>query len=234
VIHIHGGPVSGSEDQAMRFYRKRVCLVSYLAQQHLHLILAYASAFVLDSGAFTAWRKGIVLDFQAYIAWVRELSRHPSFLWALIPDVIDGSEEENDALLTAWPADLNGVPVWHMHESLDRLLRLAQHYPIVAIGSSGEFSRPGSKSWWRRARQALDIVCDDFGRPLCKLHGLRMLDPRIFTLIPFASADSANVAINVGSSDRFGIYKPPSAYIRAEVIADRIESFNAPATWDHL
>lgn len=218
----------------MRFYRKRTILVSFLYQQHLHLILAHASAFVLDSGAFTAWMSGKTIDFRVFVAWVRDLSRHPGFLWALIPDVIDGTEEENDALLASWPSDLPGIPVWHMHESLERLDRLSQQYRTVAIGSSGDYRRPGSRVWWVRMREALDTVCDEFGRPRCKLHGLRMLDPRIFTMIPFASADSANVAINVGSSDRFGMYKPPSAYIRAEVIADRIEIFNSPATWDHI
>ena len=54
------------------------------------------------------------------------------------PDVIDGDEASNDELLLAWPKELRGVPVWHLHESLERLQRLASEWPTVAFGSSGQ------------------------------------------------------------------------------------------------
>ena len=49
---------------------------------------------------------------------------------ATIPDVIDDSEEENDELLAKWPF-CDGVPVYHLHESLD-LVRLANSYSRIA------------------------------------------------------------------------------------------------------
>lgn len=69
----------------------------------------------------------------------------------------------------------------------------------------------------------MDAICDDQGRPACRLHGLRMLDPAIFQHLPFASADSTNAAVNGGSISRFGMYAPPTAGQRADVIDDRIE-----------
>ena len=75
-------------------------------------------------------------------------------------------------------------------------------------------------------------ICDDHGRPPCKLHGLRMLDPAIFSLLPFASADSTNAGVNGGSLTRFGMYIPPTAGQRAQVIADRIESHNSASVWN--
>lgn len=56
-----------------------------------------------------------------------------------------------------------------------------------------------------------------------------MLDPAIFQLL--ASADSANAAVNGGSISRFGMYVPPTAGQRANVIADRIESHNSSPIW---
>lgn len=50
-------------------------------------------------------------------------------------------------------------------------------------------------------------------------------------LISLPDADSANAAINAGSKKRFPYY-PPSANVRALMIADRIESHNSPATWE--
>jgi hypothetical protein len=82
--------------------------------------------------------------------------------------------------------------------------------------------------------EALAIACDSDGRPLCKLHGLRMLNPDIFTRIPFSSADSCNAAINAGSTKRFGMYMPPTAQQRADVIASRIEASNSAAIWQRF
>jgi hypothetical protein len=54
--------------------------------------------------------------------------RAPNFDFAIIPDVIDGDEAANDALINLWPwirEKHMSAPVWHLHESLDRLMRLA-------------------------------------------------------------------------------------------------------------
>jgi hypothetical protein len=81
--------------------------------------------------------------------------------------------------------------------------------------------------------EAMSVACDDLGRPRCKLHGLRMLDPEIFGRLPLSSADSTNAAVNSGSLSRFGMYKPPTASQRAAVIADRIEAHNSAPTFEH-
>lgn len=145
--------------------------------------------------------------------------------------MIDGDEDANDLLLEQWPVHLPGVPVWHLHESLDRLVRLASSWRTVAFGSSGQWSSPGTAPWWARMSTAMEAICDEHGRPRCRLHGLRMLDPAIFSRLPFASADSTNAAVNGGSAGRFGMYVPPTAGQRAQVIADRIESHNSAAVW---
>lgn len=169
-----------------------------------------------------------------YVVWVREWHRHPRFDWALIPDAITGGEAENEALLAAWPADLRpaGVPVWHLHESPTRLDRLVRDWPRVALGSSGQWATPGTAPWRRRMGQALAVACDAEGRPRIKLHGLRMLDPRLFTRLPLASADSTNAATNSDRLSRFGgCYVPPSRAARATVIADRVEAHQSAAVW---
>lgn len=232
MIHYHGTPLGGPRQDAGRFIMGRHALVPFSYPDDIAIVADVAQSFVLDNGAFTAWKGGAAVDVAGYIAWCREWHRHPGFDWALIPDIIDGDEGANDALVKAWPEDIEGTPVWHMHESLDRLQRLCNAWRVVALGSSGQFRTPGTAAWWGRMADAMSVACDDIGRPLCKLHGLRMLDPEVFRRLPLASADSTNAAVNSGSLSRFGQYKPPTSSQRAAVIADRIEAFNSAPVFE--
>lgn len=231
MIHYHGTPIGGSRVDAARFLMGRHALVPFPRQDDMGIVAESCQSFVFDNGAFSVWKRGEVLDVEGYTRWCQEWKRHPGFDWALIPDVIEGDEAENDALLRDWPASVPGVPVWHLHESEARLERLCLNYPTVALGSSGQWASPGTAAWWDRMAQAMAAACDEMGRPLARLHGLRMLDPQVFTRLPLASADSTNAAVNSGSLSRFGSYLPPTAAQRAEVIAERIEAHNSAARW---
>ena len=79
--------------------------------------------------------------------------------------------------------------------------------------------------------EAMDIATAGTGKPVCKLHGLRMLDPRIFTKIPFHSCDSTNVAVNCADSNRWKNYPPPNNEVRGLVLAERIEAHNSAFEW---
>lgn len=226
-----GTPTSGARTEIVSFFFGRNALVPFPRRDDMGVVAEVCQSFVFDNGAFSVWKKGGVLDVPSYIAWCEEWKSHPGFDWALIPDVIDGNEADNDALINDWPRGIRGVPVWHMHESLDRLWALAHTWPTVALGSSGEWPTPGTASWWDRMGLAMDAICDKNGRPPCRLHGLRMLNPKVFTRLPLASADSTNASVNAGSKARFGMYVPPTAGQRAEVIAARIEQYNSAAVW---
>lgn len=228
----HGTPCGGPRQDAARFLRGRQALVPFPRADDLGIVADVCKSFVFDNGAFSAWTKGLPMDVPGYVAWCNEWHRHPGFDWALIPDVIDGDEAANDALVAKWPRHIRGVPVWHMHESIERLVRLCLEWPTVALGSSGQWRSPGTAAWWQRMAAAMNAICDEHGRPSCRLHGLRMLDPAIFQRLPLTSADSTNAAVNAGSLDRFGMYLPPTSAQRAAVIAERIEAHNSSAIWN--
>lgn len=229
MIHYHGTPVGGEKTNASRILRGRHALVSFQHPGDLPVVSQVCSSFVLDNGAFSAWKSGNpITDWCPYYDWVEQWRLHPAFDWALIPDVIDGDEKANDDLLSEWPFESFGVPIWHLHESLERLNRLSITWPIVALGSSGQWATIGSESWWDRMAEAMDTVCDDDGRPQCKLHGLRMLDPDVFTKLPFHSADSTNVARNC-CMDR--TYRAPSAAVQGMIIAESIECQQSADAW---
>lgn len=227
----HGTPIGGPRQDTARFLSGRCALVPFPRRDDMGAVAECCQSFVFDNGAFTVWKQGGELDVKGYIDWCDEWHRHPCFDWALIPDVIDGDEDANDALLYRWPHHIRGVPVWHMHESIGRLQRLCGEWPTVALGSSGRWATPGTASWWGRMSEAMNAICDKDGRPMARLHGLRMLDPAIFTKLPLTSADSTNAAVNNGALDRFGIYTPATASQRAAVIADRIEIHPSASHW---
>jgi hypothetical protein len=237
VIHYHGTPIGGSRQDVARFLMGRHALVPFARPDDLPAVMECAQSFVVDNSAYSIWKAGRGrIDFDAYMDFVRRIWRSPSFEWCLIPDAIDGTEEENARLVHEWcrcGPKFRGVPVWHMHESLGYLEYLVNNWQTVALGSSGQWATPGTPSWWVRMAEAMAVACDATGRPKCKLHGLRMLDPGIFRYLPLASADSTSVARHcTGSLSRFGTYTPPTASQRAAVIADRVEVFNSAAVWE--
>lgn len=232
MIHYHGTPCGGKREDVARFLSGRHALIPFGRTEDIGTASEVCQSFVLDNGAFSAWRSGSpILDWTGYYEFVDDWRRHPAFRWAIIPDVIDGDEDANDALLVEWPWEEHGVPVWHLHESLDRLYRLVTAYPTVALGSSGQWAVPGNDAWWERIAEAMEMACDEEGRALCKLHGLRMLNPEIFQRLPLASADSTNAVQNgARTANRSGC----NTLTGMTIIADRIEQHQSASVWTEL
>ena len=233
MIHYHGLPITPATACTTAINAGHG-FVSFAHPEQLGIAIEVCQSFAVDNGAFSAWKSGNpVTDWGDYYEWALQCKRIPSCDFAVIPDVIDGTEKDNDRLVREWPlGNFFGAPVWHMHESTQRLVWLARQFHRVCIGSSGEFSEIGNQAWWSRMAEAMNAVCPD-GHPMCKLHGLRMLDPDVFTRLPFASADSTNIGRNIGIDNNWknGNYPPPTKEARALVMRQRIESQNAAPKW---
>lgn len=234
MIKYHGLPIN-PQHAAVEAVHAGHAFVSHADPHALGLAVEVCQSFAVDNGAFGAWSAGRpISDWGPFYDWVTACSRIPSCDFAVIPDVIDGTEADNDALLREWPLPRwFGAPVWHMHESLDRLCRLIADYPRICFGSSGEFSTVGTPVWWERMSLAMLVACDMDGVPHAKFHGLRMLNPKVFTRLPLASADSTNIARNIGIDKAWrGTYVPPTKGAKALVMRRRIESENSPVTYE--
>lgn len=225
MIHYHGGPIT-PDPCALRAWRSRHAFVSYAHPQQLVLAAEITQSFALDNGAFISlWKAGRAVNWQGFYDWVHKWRRHPRFDFAVVPDVIEGSEEENDALAAEWPFDRNeAAVVWHTNESPERLERLGREWPRVAIGSSGEYDVRQPARLVERMQQVLPRIVDADGYPICKLHGLRMLNPKVFSRLPLKSADSTNVARNIGIDAKWKQgYTPATKETRVDVLVERIE-----------
>lgn len=234
MIHYHGTPIT-PQTAAARALKAGHAFISFSSPGDLNIAIEVCQSFAVDNGAFPAWRSGKpVKDWAPFYRWLDGVRREPGFDFAVIPDVIDGDESQNDALLAEWPfPKWQGAPVWHMHESIERLIRLAADWPRICIGSSAKYSTVGTAEWWARMHDALFAICDEAGKPICKLHGLRMLNPKVFSKLPLASADSTNIARNIGIDKRWtGSYAPPTKEARAWLIRERIETVNGASSFD--
>ncbi len=176
----------------------RNSLIPFPNPQNLNRALIKCEKVIVDNGAFTLWRKGGDIDWDKYYAWLRPFVNNIEFYF--IPDVIDGTEEENDALIADYfTKEKNmhkGVPIWHINESFERLERLMDNFDYIAIGSAGEFSQLGTPQWENQMDKAMRKICCTDGYPKVKIHMLRCLDPKIFTRFPFHSGDSTALAQN--------------------------------------
>lgn len=219
MMHYHGTPITPFSV----FYElagKNFC-VSYARPDQIKQCHQAGQSVMLDNGAFSVWRQGITIDWDAWAEWVKPWLAYRT-TWAVLPDSIEGDEFENDLLVARYAWELSGcgrvMPVWHLHEQLSRLQRLVDQFGWVAFGSSGQYSVIGTDAWTRRIDKAFNALVDDFGIVpwVHMLRGMAMSEWHY----PFASVDSTDIARN---------HNVPHNNARA--MADRWDSIQCPATW---
>lgn len=216
-IHYHGTPIT-PRSVLYELAGRHFC-VSFNQPQDVIPCHQIGQSVMLDNGAFSAWRIGSSTDWPGYYAWCDEWLAHPTS-WAIIPDVIMGTDEDQDALIDEWPHGDRGAPVWHMHESLDRLMRLTDEWPRVCIGSSKQYAQLLSPQWCRRMDAAWNSIMRD-RRHVPWVHMLRGMQ-MVRCEWPFASVDSTDIARN---------HNRPQNGARA--MADRWDSAQCPPRWKH-
>ena len=218
MIHYHGTPLTPKEN-LYKMAGKHFC-VSFADSRDAKTCLEIGQSVMWDNGAFTTYTSGKVFDYQAYYDWLQDKLGHPH--WAVIPDVIGGDEKQNKEFLNTWPySNYFGVPVWHLHLSLDYLIYLCENYPKVCFGSSAQYWQVGSRSWEERVNDAFNMLNKKF-KTLPWIHMLRGLN-MTGKHYPFASADSVNVSRNYKSSKRC-----------PEKMAREIDSVQCPIRWNEI
>ena len=222
MIKYHGTPLTPNEVFNKALLGKN-CLIPYPNPRNLGRAIEICDKVIIDNGAFTLWRRGGSLDWGKYYEWLQPFKKDIVFYF--IPDVIDGTEEENDDLIKDYfkRKESKGVPIWHVNESMKRLKRLMQDFDYIAFGSAGEYAELGTKKWHARMDEAMRVVCDENGIPKVKIHMLRCLDPRIFTKYPFYSGDSTNLAQNHASYN-----SSKGTNDGWKILINRIEKYNSP------
>ncbi len=173
VIVYHGTPIT-PQDVCVSVLTGRHALCSFAHPGQVDIVASVTASFALDNGAFSAWRAGKpVTDWTDYYAWCERWLAHPSCDWAIIPDVINGDEAANRALVDEWPHGDRGVPVWHLNETLGQLAWMAERFSRVAFGSTTVARNHGLDTVWRGSylehatrRTRAEAIAESMERPL--------------------------------------------------------------------
>mgnify|MGYP003628308358 CR=1 FL=1 len=197
MIHYHGTPITPNT-QLATMAGKNFC-VSYARPDNLKTCLAIAQSIMFDNGAYSIFTGAVKAKDEPFHIWIEQYLAHPH--WAVIPDQIDGSVEDNIALINEWHhQDSLSAPVWHLNEPIEHLLFLADNWGRVCFGSSGEYWEIGSVAWCFRVDKAFNALAKRFN-PLPWIHMMRGLS-LAGQHWPFASADSTSVARHCGDTNR--------------------------------
>ena len=216
-VHYHGTPITPRS--VLDSLAGRSFCVSFARPDNVEHCHRIGQAVMLDNGAYSVWSKGAEIAWDDWAAWASRWLDWPT-TWAILPDSITGGEAENNELLEQYAhvAGERGVPVWHLHESLDRLADLVARFDRVAFGSSGAYRVIGTPAWERRVSEAFDDLAGPDGRVpwVHMLRGMGLAGDRF----PFASLDSTDIARNHN--------RPQNIAAR---MAERWDSMQCPPLW---
>lgn len=151
----------------------------------------------LDSGAFSAFTKGIEVDIEAYCRYIRE-----NLDIIEVASVLDGI---GDPLLT-WQNQRRmeqlgtaPLPCFHYGEDEKYLEWYVANYDHITLGGMVPISTPQLKLWLDRIWK--DYLTDSNGKPLIKVHGFGLTTISLMERYPWYSVDSSSwvqIAANGG------------------------------------
>jgi len=159
-----------------------------------------AKVFMLDSGAFSAWNNGKVIDIDHYCAFIKAHAEFIDHYVAL--DVIPGAfgvtpspeevevsaQKSWDNLLYMQAEGLDPVPVFHMGEQFKWLRRMIDHgCKYIGISPANDRTTAAKKVWLDRV---FDEITDKEGWPVVKTHAFGVTAIDLLIRYPWYSADS--------------------------------------------
>lgn len=163
-------------------------------------------SLMLDSGAFGAWKRGLTLDIDKYIQFIKDNRNCISTYVSL--DVIPGSmgqmsKTQSDFEKAASVSQKNHlymrkkglapIPVFHQGEDFKWLKTMLADGELY-IGISPALTSPINiqRGWYD---QVYTMLTDSKGRPIVKTHGFGVTNINFLKKYPFFTADSTTWAI---------------------------------------
>ena len=143
---------------------------------------------MLDSGAYSAWKKGIKINIDEYIKFVEDNREYIDVYINL--DVIDNGQASFDNWKYMRSCGLNPVPVYHASTDVKYLIKYLKEVDYIGIG--------GIATWTRKQRlQSFDrlwstYLVDFFGIPTHKVHAMGMTSLQLMLRYPWYSVDSTS------------------------------------------
>lgn len=140
--------------------------------------------WVLDSGAFTFWKRQDKVNLGDYISLCKELSRTPNppkTMFAL--DVIGDWKKSLTNCEKMWAEGVEAIPTFHAGEPWDYLDTIAKEFPFIAIGGAAGRLFGSNKA---------NYFDECFARVWPKkIHGFGVSEEKWLMRYPFYSVDSS-------------------------------------------
>lgn len=151
----------------------------------------------LDSGAYSAWTQGAVIDLVEYIAFIKQ---HQDMLglYANLDVIGEGGKapcRETAEMTLAnqnqmEDAGLSPLPVFHFGEPLEYLQYYVDNYDYMALGGLAALTPD-------KIRPFLDncfsnYICGQDGIPKIKVHGFAVTSHKLMICYPWYSVDSTS------------------------------------------
>jgi len=145
-------------------------------------------SFFLDSGAYTAMTKGIYIDIDQYIEFIKKYEKYLDIYANL--DVI--GDQDGEKSYENWKymrsKGVNPLPVYHAHADPKYLLLYMKETDYIAIGAISEMNTTqrllSLDKIWRK------YLLDEKGFPKVKCHGFGLTAAEIMSRYPWYSVDS--------------------------------------------
>lgn len=186
----------------------------------------------LDSGAFSAWSRGISIDLDEYARFIEE--RPGVFSVVANLDVIWGSEgggipslaEIDQAAAQGWeqwqvlrrrlaPLGLDPLHVFHQGEDFRWLKRLMSEAEYFGVSRRQDFSDKENLKW---LDQVFTLLTDDRGYPLRRVHGFGISSLEFLERFPWASIDSTSWVL----TGRYGaVFIPLNGRVHKVTVSDQ-------------
>ncbi len=150
----------------------------------------------LDSGAFSAKTKGIEINIQDYISFVKENEDYIDVYANL--DVIGDAEAtwKNQKIME--DAGLHPLPVFHIQDSMPYLYKCLDYKYFCLGGIAKGYSTQERRDW---LDMCFNIICDSpDATPKNKVHGFGMTSLDLMIRYPWYSVDSTSWVL----TGRFG------------------------------
>ena len=148
----------------------------------------------LDSGAFSAFTKGVKVDLPAYCDYIkRNLDIIEMVDGDLLASVLDGIGDPLKTWQNQQHMESLGVrplPCFHYGEDERYLEMYIKNYDYITIGGMVPISTPQLYLWLDRIWDK--YLTDGAGNPLIKVHGFGLTTVPLMTRYPWYSVDSSS------------------------------------------
>lgn len=140
--------------------------------------------WVLDSGAFSAFKSGTSIDLDRYIEECRELlATDPSLTEVFALDVIGDWKATLRNTDKMWAEGIPAIPCYHLNEPQTYLEEIARRFPKIALGGVAATRGKAKREW---ASWCFGVVWPK------KIHGFGFGSRNDLMALPFHSVDATN------------------------------------------